>query len=89
MFTEESQVELKILDDGKINVTIITSYYKDGVKKGEDNWGCCLEPNLAYLEYAATILDEYHVNIIRSVWTDDVISKYQKNLEDSRNEYTE
>lgn len=86
MFTEESQVELKILDDGKVNVTIITSFYKDGIKKGEENWGCCLEPNLAYLEYAGTILDEYHLNILRSVWTQEVMDKYAKSLED--NAYT-
>lgn len=87
MFTEEPEIKMEIMDDGRVNVTIITNYYKDGIKKGEDNWGCCLEPNLAYLEYASDFLDEYHLNIIRSVWTEGVVSKYEKNLEDRRIKY--
>lgn len=82
MMTEESEIKLEILDDGRVNITIITNYLKDGIKKGEDNWGCCLEPNPAYLEYASTILDEYHINILRAVWTEDVMSAYARKLED-------
>lgn len=84
MFTEQPEIKMEILDDGKVNLTIITNYLKNGVKVGEDNWGCCLEPSLAYLEYASTLLDEYHLNILRSVWTEEVIAKYEENLENNR-----
>ena len=45
MFTENSETKLELFDDGRINVTIITHYLKDGVEIGQDNWGCCLEPH--------------------------------------------
>ena len=84
MFTEQPEIKMEILDDGRVNVTIITNYFKNGIKVGSDNWGCCLEPNLAYLEYASTLLDEYHLNILRSVWTEEVMANYAKNLENNR-----
>lgn len=84
MFTEEPEIKMEILDDGKVNITIITNYLKNGVKVGEDNWGCCLEPHLAYLDYASTILDEYHLNILRNVWTQDVMDSYARKLEKDR-----
>lgn len=84
MFTEEPEIKMEIMDDGRVNITIITNYYKDGVKIGEDNWGCCLEPNLAYLEYAEEFLDEYHLNILRSVWTEKVMNTYARKMEDNR-----
>ena len=80
MFTEEQEVRLEILDDGKINVIIIKHYLKDGQEIGQENWGCCLEPHIAYLEYAKTILSDYHINIIQQVWTPEVMEKYTNNL---------
>ena len=38
LFTEEKHTELHIGNDGVITVHIITSYYKDKVKIGEDHW---------------------------------------------------
>lgn len=76
MFTEEKETKLEILDDGRINVVVITHYLKDGMAVGQDNWGCCLEPHPAYLDYAKEILDDYYMNIVKSVWTDEVMNKY-------------
>lgn|GEM_PF-6087402 len=76
MFTENSETKLELFDDGRINVTIITHYLKDGVEIGQDNWGCCLEPHPAYLEYAEIFLDEYYMNIVRASWTDGVMEAY-------------
>lgn len=81
MFTERSETKLEILDNGVINVTVLTHYFKNDAKIGEDNWGCCLEPIPVYLEYAKTILDDYYYNIVKTAWTDDVMAQYAKNLE--------
>lgn len=80
MFTEKQEVRLEILDDGKINVVIIKHYLKDGQEIGQDNWGCCLEPHPAYLAYAEEILDEYYMNIIRTAWSEDVMSAYARKM---------
>lgn len=84
MFTEEQETKLEILNDGKINVIVITHYLKDGVEIGQDNWGCCLEPHPAYLEYAKQILNEYYFNIIKAVWTNEVIELYQEKIESNQ-----
>ena len=49
---KKEETKLEILNDGKNNVTIIKHYFKNDVEIGQDNWGCCLEPHIAYLEYA-------------------------------------
>lgn len=78
MFTEEQETRLEILNDGRINVTVIKHYFKDGLEIGQDNWGCCLEPHIAYLQYAETFLDEYHMGIVRATWTDEVMKSYEE-----------
>lgn len=77
MFTEKNETKLEILEDGKVNVTIIKYYFRDGHEIGRDNWGCCLEPHPAYLEYASQFLSEYYMNIIKQAWTDEVMTSYQ------------
>lgn len=89
MFTEEQETKLEILNDGKINVIVITHYLKDGVEIGQDNWGCCLEPHPAYLEYAESFLDEYYINIIRNVWTEEVFKKYEAKMEQQKMVYNQ
>lgn len=76
MFTESQDVVLTILKDGFINIAIVKHYFKDGVEIGQEDWGCCLEPHPAYLEYAETFLDVYYINIIKSVWTEEVVNAY-------------
>lgn len=76
MFTEEKQTELHINSDGVIIVHITTSYYKNNVKIGEDHWQQAMVPDPVYVKIAENILDEYHLNIVRSVWTDEVMQKF-------------
>lgn len=76
MITEQAETKMEFLDDGRINVTIITHYLKDDKEIGQDNWGCCLEPHPAYLDYAREILSDYHYNIVKTAWTSEVISTY-------------
>lgn len=80
MFTETQETRLEILPDGKINVTVITYYFKNGLEIGQDNWGCCLEPHPAYLAYAEEILDEHYINIIRTAWSEDVMNAYARKM---------
>lgn len=80
MFTEEKVTKLELLNDGRINVVVITHYLKDGMEIGQDNWGCCLEPNKAHLEHAKTILDDYYYNIVKTAWTEDVMARYAERL---------
>lgn len=83
LFTEEKQTELHIGNDGVITVHIITSYYKDKVKIGEDHWQQAMVPDPVYVNIAGQILDEYHLNIVRSVWTDEVMQKFAELQNDS------
>lgn len=76
MITEQPETRLEFLDDGRVNVTIITHYFKGDKEIGQDNWGCCLEPHAAYLDYAKEVLSEYHYNIVKTAWTNEVIEKY-------------
>ena len=86
MFTESSETQMTILDDGRVNITIITHYFKDGVEIGQDNWGCCLEPHPAYLEYAETFLDERQMNAVRALWTDEVMEAFAEKQYRNRKE---
>lgn len=78
MFTEDKRTELHISDNGIIIITIITSYYRDGNKIGEDHWQQAMVPDPVYVKIAEELLDEYHLNIIRSVWTEEVIQKFKE-----------
>lgn len=81
MFTEEKKTELHISSDGIITVSIITSYYRNNVKIGEDHWQQAMIPDPVYMNIAEKLLDEYHLNIIRSVWTEEVVEKFKNNQE--------
>ena len=61
-------------------------YFKDGVEIGQDNWGCCLEPHPAYLEYAETFLDERQMNAVRALWTDEVMEAFAEKQYRNRKE---
>lgn len=87
MFKETSETKLELLDDGRINVVIITHYFKDDVEIGQDNWGCCMEPQQPYLEYAKTILNDYYYNIVQTAWTEEVMSAYKQKLETHKPTY--
>ena len=76
MFTEDKRTELHVSDNGVILVTIITSYYRNGNKIGEEHWQQAMVPDPVYVKIAENILDEYHLNIVRSVWTDEVMQKF-------------
>lgn len=76
MFTETDDTTLTILKDGKVNVTVIKRYYKDGTEIGNENWGCCLEPTNVYKERARMMLSDYHMNILNAVWTPEIIEAY-------------
>ena len=78
MFTEEKQTELHIGSDGVITVSIITSYYRNNVKIGEEHWQQAMTPGPVYMNIAEELLDEYHLNIVRSVWTDEVMRKFKE-----------
>ena len=78
MFTEEKQTELHIGSDGVITVSIITCYYRNNVKIGEEHWQQAMTPGPVYMNIAEELLDEYHLNIVRSVWTEEVIQKFKE-----------
>lgn len=78
MFTEEKQTELHINNNGVITVSIITSYYRNDVKIGEEHWQQAMTPGPVYMNIAEELLDEYHLNIVRSVWTQEVIQKFKE-----------
>ena len=78
MFTEEKQTELHINSDGVVTVSIITSYYRNNVKIGEEHWQQAMTPDPVYMNIAEELLDEYYLNIIRSVWTDEVMQKFKE-----------
>lgn len=70
---------LEILEDGIIQVLIQTVYYKDdGSELTRENWRCVLTPN--DLERAEELLPEYYLNIVKSVWTKEVVETYQLKL---------
>lgn len=84
MFNETKETKLEILDNGCVNVTIITRYFKNNVEIGNENWGSCLEPHPAHLEYAAEFLDEYYLNILRATWTDEVMATFKAKLSEPK-----
>lgn len=74
--TEKKIYTLEILEYGIIQLLIQTAYIKeDGTELTRENWRTTLMPN--DIEYAKELLDEYHLNIVRSVWTEEVIEAYE------------
>ena len=80
MFTEKIDTKLEFLESGLVNVILTTHFFKGENKIGQDVWMCCLEPNQASLQHIESILSEYHVNIIKTAWTDEVIEAYEASL---------
>ena len=77
MFTEEKQVLLQVLPNKLVKVTIITTYLKNGSQIGQDTWQQILEPNNASIENAKTFLNDYYMDIVYSVFTDEVMEQYR------------
>lgn len=68
--------QLEILEGGVIQLLVQTVYFKqDGSELTRENWRTVLMPN--DIEYAKELLDEYHLNIVRSVWTEEVVEAYE------------
>lgn len=77
--TTDKKYILEILEDGMIQLLIQTVYYKeDGSELTRENWRCVLTPN--DLERAEELLPEYYLNIVKSVWTEEVVKAYQLRL---------
>lgn len=77
--TTDKKYILEILEDGIIQVLIQTVYYKeDGSELTRENWRCVLTPN--DLERAEELLPEYYLNIVKQVWTEEVVTTYQLKL---------
>ncbi len=77
--TTDKKYILEILEDGVIQLLIQTVYYKeDGSELTRENWRCVLTPN--DLERAEELLPEYYLNIVKSVWTEEVVEAYQLRL---------
>ncbi len=76
MFTEEKDTFLQVMPNKFIKVTIVSSYFKNSVKIGEETWQCIVEPNKASIENAKTFLDDYYMNIVYNVFTDEVMEAY-------------
>ena len=75
MKTEKKYI-LEILEDGVIQVLIQTVYYKeDGSELTRENWRCVLTPN--DLERAEELLPKYYLDIVKKVWTKEVIEAYK------------
>lgn len=67
--------QLEILEDGAIQLLIQTIYFKeDGAELTRENWRTVLIPG--NFERAEELLDEYHMNIVRAVWTDEIVENY-------------
>ena len=74
--TTDKKYILEILENGVIQVLIQTVYYKeDGSELTRENWRCVLTPN--DLERAEELLPEYYLNIVKSVWTEEVVEAYK------------
>lgn len=68
---------LEILEQGVIQLLISTIYFKeDGSELTRENWRTVLMPN--ELERAKELLDEYHLDIVKAVWTKEVVAEYEK-----------
>lgn len=78
MFSEKKEIQMLIEDGGIVTITITTSYYKGDIKIGEEAWQQALEPIAVCMTTAEEFLDNYHLNILKAVWTDNVVSTYAK-----------
>lgn len=73
--TDKKIYTLEILEHGIIQLLIQTVYIKeDGQELTRENWRTVLMPG--DFECAEKLLDEYHMNIVRAVWTDEIVENY-------------
>ena len=77
MFTEKKETLLQVLPNKLVKVTIVTTYLKNGSQIGQETWQQILEPNNASIENAKTFLNNYYMNIVYSVFTDEVMEQYR------------
>lgn len=69
--------QLEILEGGIIQLLIQTVYFKEnGVELTRENWRTTLMPG--DFDRAKELLDDYHLNIVRSVWTNEVVNTYAR-----------
>nr|DAF52790.1 MAG TPA: hypothetical protein [Siphoviridae sp. ctqSm5] len=67
--------QLEVLEHGIIQLLIQTVYFKeDGSELTRENWRTTLMPT--DIEYAEELLDEYHLNIVKAVWTEEIVEAY-------------
>ena len=65
-----------ILEYGIIELLIQTVYYKeDGTELTRENWRCVLKP--LDLERAEELLPKYYLDIVKQVWTKEVVEAYK------------
>lgn len=69
--------KLEILENGIIQLLVQTVYFKSsGEELTRENWRTTLLPG--DFERAKELLDDYHYNIINSVWTSEVVTAYAR-----------
>ena len=86
MFTEKKEIFLQVLPSKSIKVIIINTYFKNGSQIGQDTWQQILEPNNASIENAKTFLSDYYMDIVYSVFTDEVMEQYRLEKENNKEE---
>ena len=78
----EEQIELTNKKNGVVEVHKITTYYKeDGSILTTEHHRDTLAPN--ELERAEKMLDEYNLNILKAIWTDEIIESYVTMVEEN------
>lgn len=67
--------QLEILENGIIQLLIQMVYFEDDrTELSRKNWRTVLLPG--DFERAEELLDEYHMNIVQSVWTNEIVEAY-------------
>ena len=75
----EKVYRLEILENGIIQLLVQTVYFKSsGEELTRENWRTTLLPG--DFDRAKGLLDDYHLNIVRSVWTNEVIKTYTRSM---------
>lgn len=69
--------KIEILENGIIQLLVQTVYFKtNGEELTRENWRTTLLPG--DFDRAKELLDDYHYNIINSVWTSEVVTAYAR-----------
>lgn len=73
----KKEYSIEILENGIIQLLVQTIYLRDDETEiVRDNWRTILEPG-QYDKVEELGLEEYHLNIIKAAWTNEVIELYQ------------